>query len=184
MTTDVSPAVDRVALAHRFADEVWNAGDFRLIDEYVDANFVSHDPAPEDVRTREAMKQFVAAQREGFPDFRLEILEVLEHGDKAVTRWRASGTHRGSYMGLAPTGRRAAVEGITIERWAGGRIVEAWVAYDVLTVMQQLGVLPAPGSRRERVGKGLQRAAVRGRRLGAQGSAWVRERRRRAPSSG
>jgi SnoaL-like polyketide cyclase len=64
MTTDVPSAGDRAAIARRLMEESWNAGDFRLIDEFVDTSFVSHDPGPEDVRGPEALKQVIAAQRE------------------------------------------------------------------------------------------------------------------------
>jgi predicted ester cyclase len=184
MTTDVPSAGDRAAIARRLMEESWNAGDFRLIDEFVDTSFVSHDPGPEDVRGPEALKQVIAAQREAFPDFRFEIQELLVHEDKLVARWRASGTHRGEFMGLAATGRRAAVEGISIDRWAGDRIVETWIAYDTLTILQQIGAAPAPGSAIERIGKRAQRIAVRSRQLRRRGSRWVHARRNRVHASG
>jgi hypothetical protein len=86
-------------------------------------------------------------------------------------------------MGLAPTGRRAAVEGVTIDRWAGGRVLETWAFYDVLSVLQQLGAAPAPGSAAEQMGKRLQHLAVRTRRLRGRSSDWIRERRSGARAS-
>jgi steroid delta-isomerase-like uncharacterized protein len=184
LTTDTSSAPDRVAITRQTVQEVWNAGNFRLIDQYVAPDFVSHDPTPEDVRGPDALKAQIAAQRDAFPDFHLEAHDVFEHDDKVVTRWRATGTHRGDFMGLAPTERCAAAEGITIDRWVGGRVVESWVAYDVLSVLQQLGAAPAPGSVTERMGKRLQHIAVRTRRLRGQSSHWIRDRRSRARASG
>ena len=184
MTTDVPSALDRVAIARQLVQEVWNLGEFRLINEYVDPAFLSHDPAPDEVRGPEALKRLITAQREAFPDFRMEISDLFECQDKVVARWQVSGTHRGDFMGLAPTGRRAAVEGISIDRWEGDRIVETWVAYDVLGVLQQLGAAPTPGSVAERMGKRLQHVAVRTRRLRGQSGDWVRKRRSRARTSG
>ncbi len=62
-----------------------------------------------------------------------------------MTRWTASGTHQGELMGIAPTGNRAAVTGITISRIADGKIAEDWVNWDTLGMMQQLGVISPPG---------------------------------------
>lgn len=139
---------------------------------------MSHDPGPEDIRGPDALKRVIAAQREAFPDFRFEIKELFAHEDKVVARWQVSGTHRGEFLGLAPTERRATVEGISIDRWAGDRIAESWIAYDLLAILQQLGAAPAPGSTTERIGKLIQRVSVRSRR-------WLREHRgRSAPPPG
>ena len=177
MTTDVSSAPNRAASARRLMEESWHEGDFSLIDELVDPSFVSHDPGPEDIRGPDALKRVIATQREAFPDFRFEIQELFAHEDKVVARWRASGTHRGEFLGLAPTERRATVEGLSIDRWAGDRIVESWIAYDVLSILQQLGAAPAPGSTTERIGKLIQRLAVHSGR-------WRRERRSRVRAPG
>ena len=118
------------------------------------------------------LKRVIATQREAFPDFRLRSRSCLNTEDKVVARWQASGTHRGEFLGLAPTERRATVEGLSIDRWAGDRIVESWIAYDVLSILQQLGAAPAPGSTTERIGKLIQRLAVRSGR-------WMRKRRSR-----
>jgi hypothetical protein len=106
------------------------------------------------------------------------------HEDKLVARWRTSGTHRGEFMGLAPTGRRAAVEDISIDRWNGDRILETWIAYDTLSILQQIGAAPTPGSAIERTGKRAQRIAIRSQHLRRRGSRWVHERRNRVHASG
>jgi predicted ester cyclase len=62
-----------------------------------------------------------------------------------ASRWTARGTHRGELMGIAPTGKQVTVTGINIERIANGKLVEGWSNYDTLGMLQQLGVIPAPG---------------------------------------
>ena len=69
----------------------------------------------------------------------------LSEGDRIVTRWTGRGTNSGSLMGMPPSGRSIAVTGISIERIANGKMVETWVNFDALGMMQQLGVVPIPG---------------------------------------
>jgi predicted ester cyclase len=68
---------------------------------------------------------------------------VIAEGDKAVTRWTMRGTHLGETEELGPpTERQIEVEGITVHRIEGGKIVEEWERYDNLGVLQQLGLIP------------------------------------------
>jgi predicted ester cyclase len=63
--------------------------------------------------------------------------------DLVITRWSGSGTHTGELMGIPPTRKKVAVDGIWILRIAGGKIVESWNSWDTLGLLQQLGVVPA-----------------------------------------
>ncbi|HTC23853.1 MAG TPA: ester cyclase, partial [Gemmatimonadales bacterium] len=75
------------------------------------------------------------------------IDEMLASGDRVVTRWTGEGTHRGALRGLPASGRQARVTGISIHRIAGGRIVETWVNWDTLGMMEQLGAAQVPARR-------------------------------------
>jgi predicted ester cyclase len=79
--------------------------------------------------------------RAAFPDLAYVAEEGLAEGDLVATRFSATGTHRGTFLGVAPTGRRVAYSGIDINRVQGGRIVESWVHYDALGLLQQLGIV-------------------------------------------
>ena len=72
-----------------------------------------------------------------------------------------AGTHRGDLNGLAPTDRTVTVTGMTLQRFAGGRVTEAWSNWDTLGLLQQIGAAPAPGGIAERIGVRFQRAATR-----------------------
>jgi predicted ester cyclase len=76
------------------------------------------------------------------------INDQIAEGDKVVTRWTATGTHKGALMGIAPTGKHTTVTGIAIERYQGGKVVEAWQSGDTLGMLQQLRAVPtmAPAS--------------------------------------
>ncbi len=138
MSTVENKAIDR-----RFTEEVWNRGNLAVVDELMRADYNGHDPT---IPTGSAgFKQFVLMYRRAFPDVHLTIEDQMAEGDKVVSRWTAHGTHRGELMGIAPTGKQVTVTGINIERIANGKLVEGWSNYDTLGMLQQLGVIPAPG---------------------------------------
>jgi predicted ester cyclase len=82
----------------------------------------------------------------GIPDLRVTIEEMVAEGDKVGARRSYESTHGGSCWGVPPTGRQVRIGGISIFRLAGGKIAEHWKQLDRLTLMQQLGVIPAPAA--------------------------------------
>ncbi len=133
------------ALVHRLVAEVWNAGDLDVIDELLAPEWVRHDPAaPEQLRGPDGFRRFVEMYRSAFPDLRFTVEDQVAEGDKVATRWSAVGTHQEELMGMPPSGNRAEVTGITLERFSGGKFVESWDQHDALGMMRQLGVVPDP----------------------------------------
>jgi steroid delta-isomerase-like uncharacterized protein len=136
------------ALARRSFDEIWNTGNLDVADELFSPDYVNHDPtSPEVPPGPEGVKQLARMYRRAFPDLRFTVDEMLATGDKVITRWTGQGTHRGPLRGLPATGRQVRVTGISIHRIAGGRIVETWVNWDTLGLMEQLGAAPVPARR-------------------------------------
>lgn len=133
------------AIELRFIEEVVNKGNLAVIDEIVDANFVQPDATPGITPDREGMKQFFAMAHSASPDFHSTLEDMFAEGDKVVQRFTARGTHKGEWMGIAPTGKQMTASGIAIHRITGGKIVEGWTSMDMLGVMVQLGVVPQPG---------------------------------------
>jgi predicted ester cyclase len=80
--------------------------------------------------------------REAFPDFHIEIEDMLVDGDKVVVRQTHTGTHRGTFAGVEPEGRRIETTQISILRLTDGKISEVWVNLDQLTMLRQIGALP------------------------------------------
>lgn len=131
-------------LSRKFT-EFFGSGDEALADEVLSPDVMFHGTSGEgQLRGIEAVKDFVAAYRRGFPDARSSVEDQVAEEDKVVTRWRARGTHRGELGGMPPTGRAFEIDGVTIERIAEGKIAEVWVARDELGLLRQLGVLPGP----------------------------------------
>jgi predicted ester cyclase len=87
-----------------------------------------------------AAKGWIGPFRRSFPDFRMEIVDMIGEGDKVVAHFKCSGTHEGEWRGVAPTGRRFEdVDEIYIFRIANGRLISAVAVEDNLTRMRQLG---------------------------------------------
>ena len=83
--------------------------------------------------------------RNAFQDLRLTVEELLSDGETITARWSCRGTHKGELNGIAPTGKQIAITGISIARFAGGKMVEGWVNWDALGLMRQLGAVAEAG---------------------------------------
>ncbi len=117
-----------------------------IIDELLSGDFVEHQGyafgGEHAVRGREAWKRFVGTYFSAFPDIESRIDDMIAEGDKVVCHWTTTGTHKGEFMGIAPTNKRVTDTGISICRMVDGKIVEGWVNWDVMGFFQQLGSLP------------------------------------------
>ena len=126
-------------IAHRWIEEGWQQGRVAMVDELHSPDFVDHDAAgrPPD---RAGFKQGIADLYRGFPDLYTEIEDLVVDPDRSsvAVRWSATGTHRGTFMGLPPTGNRVSFKGIEVIRVDGGRIVERWGEWDGIDLLQQL----------------------------------------------
>jgi predicted ester cyclase len=134
------------SLVTRYFEEICNGRKLNVADEIFAAAHRYHDPSSPGIGTGpDGMKQLVSVYQNAFPDAHWTIDEMLESGDRVITRWTGSGTHHGDLAGLAPTGRPVNVTGIWIQRIAGGKIVESWNQWDTLGMLTQLGAVPAFG---------------------------------------
>jgi steroid delta-isomerase-like uncharacterized protein len=133
-------------IVRRSFEELFTQGDLNVADEVFASTYVGHDPAlPADIRGPAEFKRFVQMYRTAFPDLQIAIDDQIAEGDLVVTRFTARGTHRGELMGIPPTGNKVVVTGISIDRMADGKSVESWTNYDLMGMMRQLGLVPAPG---------------------------------------
>ena len=159
--------------SRRLLEETFNEGKVELFDQLVAPEAVNHDPASpaqmRGLRGPEVFRRTVSMYRAAFPDVRIIVDDVIATDDKVVLRWHSEGTHRGELAGLAPTGARASVTGIGIDRWKDGKVVEAWTEWDNLGLARQLGAAPPEGSVGEKIGMGLQRVMARWMRKKNQG---------------
>jgi predicted SnoaL-like aldol condensation-catalyzing enzyme len=136
MSTELNKALDR-----RYVEEVLNKGNVDVIDEIMAPAYVGHTPGLP-LADRDADKGFISMVHAGFPDIQFRLEDQIAEGDDVVHRFTARGTHTGEFMGIPPTGKRAEITGINVNRFKDGKVVESWGILDTLSLMQQLGVIP------------------------------------------
>jgi steroid delta-isomerase-like uncharacterized protein len=120
-----------------------SAGDVDGFADMLADDFVEHEEAPGLQPGKEGVKEFFRMYIAAFPDLRMQPEDVVESGDKVVARTRGTGTHRGEFMGMPPTGKSIDVELIDIMRFGDdGRVKEHWGVFESLKMMQQLGAIP------------------------------------------
>jgi steroid delta-isomerase-like uncharacterized protein len=141
MKTDISPCADNKQLVHRFMDECWNLGKFESLREMVADDCRLHDPVfPLLISGVENLRQHIITRRNGFPDLNITIDNTIAEGDEVVLHWTAHGTHRHRFLGLEPTNRSATVSGASIFRVKNCKIVEQWSDWNLLSLLEQLGI--------------------------------------------
>jgi predicted ester cyclase len=121
-------AEENKTLVRREQEELWNhSGDLDAAEELFAAG------------EAEAAKQQAADFRRGFPDVTSTVEDLIAEGDKVVARWRSRATHRGDYMGIAPSGKEVEFTGISFYRIEGNKIAESWSVEDQFGLMRQIG---------------------------------------------
>jgi steroid delta-isomerase-like uncharacterized protein len=137
-------AEENKAIARRGYEAI-NQNNLDALDEVVAPDITDQDPAPGQALGLEGVKQWFSSMHTAFPDFRMNVEDMIAEGDKVVARVRLSGTHQGEFMGIDATGNRVTITGIDILRVnADGEIMERWGNFDDLGMMQQLGVMEPP----------------------------------------
>jgi steroid delta-isomerase-like uncharacterized protein len=136
---------DLKTLAQRFADEIINARDLDdALTELVVEDFVEQNPLPGQGPGRAGLAGVLAGMFAAFPDLHWTLHDAVAEGDRVMTFSTWTGTHRGEFMGLAPTGRRVTVEAWTLDRYHDDRLTESRIIMDVAGMLTQLGALPPP----------------------------------------
>ncbi len=121
-----------------------NAGNIAGFGDLLADNFVEHEGGPGFPPTKDGTLAFFRALITAFPDMRMNLEDLVASEDKTVARAKITGTHEGEFMGVPPTGTRVEVQLIDIMRFDGaGLVCEHWGVADMLSLMQQLGVVPA-----------------------------------------
>lgn len=113
----------------------------KAVTDIFDENVVLHNPVPTQTTGSRAVEEVFTQLDQAFPDLHVEVNDLIEEGDKVVTRSTVTGTHQGPHMGAPPTGKSVVYEEIFISRFEHGRVVELWGVVDAVSVMRQLGML-------------------------------------------
>jgi steroid delta-isomerase-like uncharacterized protein len=134
-------------VVRRFYDEMLSGHDLSVAGDLFTADFIDHDPDDPQGRLSgvEGAAEEVGAYIAAFPDMQVSVDDLFAEGDRVAVRGTLQGTHRGAFAGIPPTGKSVTVPAIQTFRLVDGKIAEAWLSIDRLGMLQQLGVIPAPG---------------------------------------
>lgn len=133
------------AAMRRIYEEIWNQGNFEVLDEIFSPDYVGHLPTPPGAPSgREGVRWLIQAYRTAFPDIHVQVEDQIAEGDKVLTRITVQGTHQGQLMHIPPTNKEITVSAMVLTRFKDGQNVEGWAELDRFGLMQQLGVVPAP----------------------------------------
>jgi steroid delta-isomerase-like uncharacterized protein len=141
MTTD-----DNKALVRRFIDEIFVSGNRDAVDELLADDFVAHT-WPSTGHPKDDLKAAIDRTSKGLADPEFTIDDLIAEGDRVAVRLTAAATQVGEMMGMPPSGKRYEIGEMHIFRLRDGKVVEHWHQFDQMKMMQQLGAMPAPGSK-------------------------------------
>ena len=138
-------AKDNRSIGREFVEEVINQGRLDSAAHYVWEDVVEQVPFPGQGPGIEGLKDVLRGMRTAFPDLYFGIEEQIAEGDKVLTRFEWTGTHRGEFLGVPATGRSVRVWGMVIDRFEEGRIKETRIIMDIFGMMMQMGALNIKG---------------------------------------
>ena len=135
---------DNKSIVRRMYEEVWNKRTVEVAKELIAPSHAVQlfDAADSGVGPGAYVQNVVQFVR-AFPDLKFKVLDMVAEDERVVALWNISGTHKGEFRGVAPTGRKVSVDGITISQLAEGKIMDSYVSLDLWSMMQQLGAIPA-----------------------------------------
>ena len=125
------------AIVRRLFEQAVGKGNLEVVEELVTADYVDHTPWPGSPPNRDGLRQGMAQVRSAFPDLKLEIKDMIGEGDKVALRLMSTGTHKGEWAGIPPSGKRVSTTSISIYRIADGKIVESWDINDAAAQLVQ-----------------------------------------------
>ena len=129
----------------RVHEEIWTRGNADAIESLYAPGFVAHYPGPLGWSGIEGTREAFRVLRSAFPDWTETVEDIVAEGDRVVTRFRSSGTHRGEFLGIAPTGKTVEMTEMALFRIENGKVAEQWGNHDLLGLLTQLGAVPSIG---------------------------------------
>jgi steroid delta-isomerase-like uncharacterized protein len=134
---------DNIARTRKLFDEAFNKKNSAVIDEVIAADYVDHSAIPANAPGREGFRLRVQMLNSALNPS-ISFGEFLAEGDLVAFSWTMKGSHQGPFAGVPATGKGVTVEGINIERFEDGMIVEHWSQFDLAGALRQIGAMPGP----------------------------------------
>ncbi len=145
MPTQQTSAQDNKQIVRRLIEEAWNQGKTEVVSELLANNCRFHDEVfPHLNSGAENLRRHIESCRTGFPDLKFSIDDTIAERDEVVVHWTARGTHKGQFLGMPATNKKAAITGTSIYRLEGSKIAESWANWNLMSMMEQLGISSAP----------------------------------------
>jgi steroid delta-isomerase-like uncharacterized protein len=132
------------ARIREFIERVLTVGEIDATGDYFHDDVVEEVPFPGQGPGLQGLKETLTRIRHAFPDSQWSVEEQIAEGNKVLSRFVWSGTHRGEFLGIPATNRPVRVWGMVIDRFEDGKVKSTRILLDTLSMMQQLGVVPAP----------------------------------------
>lgn len=136
---------DNASIIRQFIEQVLNRADIDNAGQFVWEDVIEQVPLPGQGPGLKGLQDVLRGMKAGFPDIHWTIEEQMTDGDRVMSRFVWTGTHRGPFLGIPPTGRKVSVWGVVIDRLLDGRIKQTRIIMDTLGLMAQMGVIPPPG---------------------------------------
>jgi steroid delta-isomerase-like uncharacterized protein len=131
-------------LVRRLYEEAFNEDDLDLVDELVAPDVVTHNPIILDAPTGpDSIRGGLEMIRKAFPDFHVEVEDLIAEGDRVAALLTMSGTNEGDYRRGGATGKRGTMRAFFIWRIADGKLAESWGLADRFGFLQELGIVPS-----------------------------------------
>jgi steroid delta-isomerase-like uncharacterized protein len=145
MPTQHTSPQDNKQVVRRLIEEGWNQGKTDVVPDLLANNCRFHDEVfPHLTSGADSLRRHIESCRVGFPDLKFSIDDTIAERDEVVVHWTARGTHKGSFLGMPATNKKSTVSGTSIYRLEGSKIVESWANWNLMSMMQQLGVSSIP----------------------------------------
>ena len=138
--------ISKSQIIRKFLEEVLSNGNIEATGKYFHEDVVEEVPLPNQGPGLDGLKEVLRGLRNAFPDMQWTVEEQIEEGEKVVTRFVWTGTHKGEIFGVPATGRPVTVWGVVIDKFVGEKVKKTRIIMDSLGLMAQLGVFPPPGS--------------------------------------
>ena len=136
-------AADNKSIVRRMYEEVWNKRNLEAAKELIaPSHAVQLFDAADSGVGPEAYARNVVQFVRAFPDLKFTVVDMVAENEKVVAFWNISGTHKGEFRGIAATGKKVSVDGITMIQLADGMIMDSYVSMDMWSMMRQLGAIP------------------------------------------
>jgi len=128
--------------AKRFFFFYLNKGSFAVMDELTSANYFNRLTPPGAPKGKEGEKILYGMYKNAFPDFHMDVNEVIGEGNHVAVSFTFTGTHTGDFAGIPPSGKKVTQRGIGWFKLENGQIVENEPGFDTLGILQQIGAFP------------------------------------------